>query len=285
MLRLLALTLVAASAASAQTVPFRPLAVGNSWAYILRAVSTPTPTCSLPAEPTGSVVLSVVRDTTLSGAEARVVRCLELDAFARFVSLSETVVTAAFGPVHMGESACTPLLTGTAPNGSPPGAYPVDIGGRETVMNALAFYVFSANGSGATFGRTEELYGDRVGLYERQREYSRGLPPASCSKTAATLLAATVDGETFGVVVAGEDGPAAERTLRAYPTPARTRVTVEAGAASAVEVSDALGRRVATGDAAPGQPLLLDVSAWPPGVYLARTVGGPLQTVRIVVAR
>lgn len=284
MLRLLALALVAASAASAQTVPFRPLAVGNSWTYMLRAVSTQTPTCSLPAEPTGSVVLSVVRDTTLSGAEARVVRCLELDAFARVVSLSETVVTAAFGPVRMGESACTPLLTGAAPNGSPPGAYPVSIGGREVVMNALAFYVFSGNGSGATLGRTEERYGDRVGLYERQQEYSRGLPPASCSKTAATLVAATIAGETFGVV-AGEDGPAAERTLWAYPTPARARVTVEAGTASAVEVSDALGRRVATGDAAPGQPLLLDVSAWPPGVYLARTVGGPLQTVRIVVAR
>ena len=40
------------------------------------------------------------------------------------------------------------------------------------------------------------------------------------------------------------------------------------------------------GEAAPGQPLWLDVSAWPAGVYVARAVGGSGgQTVRLVVAR
>ena len=88
--------------------------------------------------------------------------------------------------------------------------------------------------------------------------------------------------------VAGGEVPAGQevRALRVYPVPAGRSATVEADEASAVEVVDALGRVVASGEAAPGRPLRLDVSAWPAGVYVARSVGtsGP-RASRLVVAR
>ena len=60
-------------------------------------------------------------------------------------------------------------------------------------------------------------------------------------------------------------------------------MTVEAAERGPVEVFDLLGRRVATGEAAPGAPLRLDVRAWPAGVYVVR--GAAAQAARFVVAR
>lgn len=100
------------------------------------------------------------------------------------------------------------------------------------------------------------------------------------------LVYARVGGRVYGVnLVAGEAGPepSAPRALRAYPVPARHTVTVEADEATTVDVFDALGRRVATGEVAPRRPLRLDVSAWPAGVYVARDAAG--RSARLVVAR
>ena len=89
-------------------------------------------------------------------------------------------------------------------------------------------------------------------------------------------------GESVG---AGPPPDADQEALRVFPNPARTHVDVAAprpGAerSSAVEVVDVLGRVVARLEGA--QRERIDVGAWPPGRYIARSGG---QTVAFTVVR
>ena len=94
-------------------------------------------------------------------------------------------------------------------------------------------------------------------------------------------------------VVAGEavepTGPPTRLTVR--PSPAASQVAVDLGAPArtpaTVEVVDVLGRAVARREIAPGaSSVSVDVSAWPPGVYVARvTDGDDTRAVRLTVVR
>ena len=107
--------------------------------------------------------------------------------------------------------------------------------------------------------------------------------------------------EEGGLSVDGEEGPSdADFALRpAYPNPAASstslRLDLDAPASVAVEVFDALGRRVLALPAQPlaagaGHELRLDARSLASGVYLARvsvTAGGDLraQTARFTISR
>lgn len=88
-----------------------------------------------------------------------------------------------------------------------------------------------------------------------------------------------------GSSTAGEAGPGETVALAVWPSPATSRVTVEAGAAGELAVVDALGRAVARRTVAAGRTSL-DVSALAPGAYalVLRTAEG-VTARRLSVAR
>ena len=84
---------------------------------------------------------------------------------------------------------------------------------------------------------------------------------------------------------AAEDAPL-PAAVSASPNPASGAVRLTLPAASRVRVTDALGREVALRDVPAGGVVEIDVSAWAPGVYVARAdVGARSEVVRFVVAR
>ena len=89
--------------------------------------------------------------------------------------------------------------------------------------------------------------------------------------------------------VAQPAAPTEARTLTIGPNPARTHATafVSTEAPAALDVFDALGRRVARLDVARGASLVpLPVERLPPGVYVVRlTSGAEAQSARLVVVR
>jgi ELWxxDGT repeat protein len=72
-------------------------------------------------------------------------------------------------------------------------------------------------------------------------------------------------------------------TLSVYPNPAKGQVTVDAPEDAKLEVFDLLGRHVATWNGAPGGgDAVLDVSAWPVGVYAVRISMDRATSVRML---
>jgi hypothetical protein len=75
-------------------------------------------------------------------------------------------------------------------------------------------------------------------------------------------------------------------SLSVYPNPATRQVTIDAPEEAELEVFDLLGRRIATWNGAKGAgEAMLDVSAWPVGVYAVRMSvrGGSLVSILSVV--
>lgn len=72
--------------------------------------------------------------------------------------------------------------------------------------------------------------------------------------------------------------------LPLHPVPARDRITLDLDEISAVTIMDGQGRLVWEGQLAAG-PNSLDVSTWPNGLYLVRSLGQVVRTGRIVVSR
>lgn len=280
------------TSAAAQSVQFRPLAVGDTWTYAARRVSSSTSSpCTLPTAVTDYVRADVLRDTTLNGVEARVVGCTQTALNGTALSTGRLAVPLTFGSVVAlsGSTSCEPVFT-PGPSTSLTSTV-VQIGERPYTMGAVAIDNFGGGSCGFSGGH-ERTFGDLVGKVV-DREYRRqgcGNTMSTCSDVRYDLAYAVVGGTAYGTrPVAGEEVPAGAALggLRAYPVPAGLTVTVETVEAAAVEVVDALGRRVASGEASPGRPLLLDVSAWAPGVYVARATaaGGTARTARIVVSR
>lgn len=90
-----------------------------------------------------------------------------------------------------------------------------------------------------------------------------------------------------GGFVAADAGPdEASRRITVSPNPAARIVRIETLEAARVTVSDALGRRVAVfADVSAGE-FAVDVSAWPPGVYVVRAESpSGVISARLVVAR
>ena len=144
-----------------------------------------------------------------------------------------------------------------------------------------------AGGDGAVYRRdagvwtavSEGLDGARV----------RGLAVGSDAE-GAWMVAATNKGVRTtrpSLLVGTDDAPpsAERRALRAYPNPVRGALTIEAPTAgAAVEVFDAVGRRVARLTAGPGGQARWDAQSAPAGVYFVRVPdGGP--TTQVVVVR
>ncbi len=109
-----------------------------------------------------------------------------------------------------------------------------------------------------------------------------GVGPVWDGPVAAGLLATASNGDCtlFSAPVGSGrvvcvDGPAmeveAQPALRLLPNPARESVLVQ-GRGNRIEVIHARGGRQHT-QAVQGWPVRLDVSAWPPGIYVVRTTG------------
>lgn len=118
--------------------------------------------------------------------------------------------------------------------------------------------------------------------------------PPNDGRESWMLTFARVGGRTYGTAFVGAEAPsaAAPSVLRVSPNPARGPVAVTVAAAQPVRVAvfDALGREVAVlagGETAGPEVLLLDVAAWPAGVYVVRAVraAGTVASARFVVAR
>lgn len=289
---LLLSVLLHVAGASAQTVLYRPLGIGDEWTYRHEAAySFTTGTCpSLSLN--GYVRARVLRDTTtLNGSPSRVVACTSYDPAGAVMSTGTWVAPFSFnyGETDLGGDACQRVLGWSAPTTSVTIPNPVLIGGAAYLMGSVALYTEAGGGPGGAGYSMVRWYGDRVGATSFVYQTNGRITFPSCRYELHTLQYAVVRGETFGVSpVEDEAEPenSAPPLLRIYPVPARTSVTVEVGEAATVEVVDALGRRVASGEAALGRPLRLDVAAWPPGVYVARTAGeSGRRAVRIVVAR
>ena len=286
------LSLLGLSAAAQTTSQsYRPLAIGNEWMYRKGTASiSGSGTCPALAL-RGHVRAQVVRDTTLNGAQSRVVSCTSYDAAGTVTSTGTLAVPVAYGASvsTAGGAACAVFFEGLSPVTTTSIPNPVLISGAYYMLPSVGRQFYQGSGTGGSGGGLDERYGAGIGLTsEESWSYGHSQSP-SCSRTLHTLTYALVGGETFGAnSVAGEAGPGAETTVavRAYPLPAHSSVTVEVGEAGTVEVFDALGRQVAQGEATPGRPLRLDVSGWPAGVYVARSVGasGP-RASRLVVAR
>lgn len=292
----LLLASVCCASVSAQTVQFRPLAIGDQWMYQYESAYSPSSTTCPSLTPQSYLRARVLRDTTLNGAEARVVGCTAYTLGGVATAEGATGVPAAFASsqaLNTGGRACLALFgryTPRPPTASVPAPNPVAIGGAQYVMGSVAITYEEGGGIGGQYAEFTYRFGDRVGMTSWDHIYHGRIDQPTCYREVYTLTYAVVGGETFGATpVAGEDAPSGAATvpMRAYPVPAQTSVTVEVGATGAVEVVDALGRLVASGEAAPGRPLVLDVSAWPAGVYVARASGvdGAVQTARLVVVR
>lgn len=282
---LLALSLLSLSAASAQTSPYRPLTVGNTWTYAVTSASSASPVPTL----NGYLRVVASRDTVVGGRGARVMSCerVSLNGTPGLQGMAVAFLMPGATIRLSGVSECSRVYDGPGPYPPARISNPLDIGGTLYPMASVLGASYPV-GPGGSHGQSDYSfdYGDPVGM-ARFAIYTTFLSGGNNGWTESTwtLRYAVVDGQTYGAnPVAGEAEPdAATGGIRVYPVPSRSAVTVEVAEAASVEVLDALGRRVATGEAAAGRPLRLDVSAWPAGVYVARTDAG--ESVRIVVAR
>lgn len=278
----LLLAALAAAPALAQSVTYRPLDIGNEWTY-LRSTNA-SGSCSADT-PRAYVQARVLRDTTVDGAAARVIGCdtYALDgAFSQSATIAAPVAFGTATTVVGSDNTCRTLFGGSSPVTTTNIPNPVPIGGIEYTMGSVAYRPFPF-----PRGATVHSYGDRVGLTSYTSSDS-GSPgnPGSCTNSRIALVHAVIGGEMFGVQpVSGEtDAPAAEaRTLRAFPSPAASVVNLASDVRASVEVYNAIGQRVAQIEVVPGASARLDVSAWPAGVYVARSAEA--RTVRFVVAR
>ena len=296
--RLLAALLVLAAAvpASAQDEyePFRPLHVGNEWVwqqFYSRSDDLPGSTSYLRVRITG--------DTTLDGEPARVAECEKFDATGANVLVTATLalpIADDVPPVALEGSVSTCNVPLTSPGSlipvwQVPEPLPdVEVGAETYAMGAIMQSSTNAQGSGGARYMETIFWGDRLGLYFYELDHRTHWASGYTLFIHKLYLDyAVVDGEVFGaspVPTASEAPPEQPAAgLRAYPSPALNEVAI-AGASGEVAVFDLLGRRVAQAEASPGQPVQLDVSAWPAGLYIARSIDGDeVRTVRFVVAR
>ena len=277
----------AVSAASAQPdlLQFRPLAVGDTWVFNFYQGTTDP---FVMWAPQSISQYRVTGDTLVDGTAYRIVEASTVQEGTAAPVCSAGVAYDAAGEATLVRLTGSPTalqcvrrfafpLTPQTVTTHTPGTYLVgstpttfatvrqtrETGFLSTGAPSERDVYFAAGVGVIAFGQAEGV-GTNVFAFSQRLAYAR------------------VGGTEYGVnPVAGEDAPAAAATLRAYPNPARAMLTVDAD--GAVRVFDALGRLVATGTAAPARPLRLDVSAWPAGVYVARTDAG--QAVRLVVAR
>ena len=293
----LVLFLLGATCATAQTgyaARYFPFDDGNVWLYQFQRQAGPTfeaPTDTV----RGLAEMRVDGDTliegrvwkrlrlrqfTLAGVQtAQVTSAAEIDAQYGWVSMRYQI--ARFSPVTGTPASLygLSLLVGVTPSD-------INIGGLvyRVAGTSRSSGLFWYDGLDRGDGECSWTYvAADIGMTSYDCFSRSGAPYISVS---SRLVYARVGERVYGVnVVAGETGPApsAPSGLRAYPVPARQSVTVEADEATTIGVFDALGRRVATGEAAPGRPLRLGVSAWPAGVYIARDAAG--RSARLVVAR
>ncbi|HEX8385219.1 MAG TPA: hypothetical protein VF576_03490, partial [Rubricoccaceae bacterium] len=264
-LALLTLSVCLLSVASAQTTPYRPLAVGNTWTY---AATTATSTNPSPVLQHYLRVESL-RDTVVSNRAGRVMGC---ERFTLDGRPGGRGVAVAFlmpgGTVHVsGATECDRVYDGPAPYPPARISNPLVIGGTAYPMASVLGASYPV-GPGGTHGSTEYFfdYADPVGLARFGYESISG---ASSSRGVWTLEYAVVDGQTYGLnPVADEAGPEGpgRLALTASPTPASDQTTLRlAGAARAeVTVYSVTGRRVSRGDTV-GGTLTLDTRAWAPG--------------------
>ena len=284
---LLLLACLTSAAASAQTDPlqFRPLAVGDTWVFNAYWGS-PDPFVSW--TPQSVSQYRVTGDTLVAGTAYKVIELAGVEAGVATPLCSAGVAYDAAGAPTLVRLTGSP----TALQCVRPFAFaltPQSV----TTHTPGTYLVGSTPTTFATVRQTRETGQTTAGApFERDVYFAAGVGVIAFGQVEAVgtnavafsqrLAYARVGGTEYGAnPVAGETAPATAATLRAYPNPARAALTVEAD--GAVRVFDALGRLVVQGSAAPGRPLRLDVSAWPAGLYVARTDAG--QAVRLVVAR
>ena len=273
-------------AAAAQSTPYRPLAVGNTWTFSVEASDYTQPTLQL----SYYVVQTVLRDTTIAGADYAVLGCDVVGAASgSLVTRGRAAVSRAPGNtlVLSGWSICGAAFAGPAPGPTSRIGNPLTIGGTAYPMTSVAGTDFQ------TSGPVTHLvdYADPVGMVRYDRYSVTNVGSTSLwTHSVWTLDYAEVNGTTYGVSpVAGEAEPEAPSALAltASPSPTTRAVALRfAGADRAtVSVYSATGRLVFAGEMA-GGTRALDTRAWAPGVYVARAVaGGQAATARIVVAR
>ena len=170
-MRLVALVLLCgAASASAQSALYRPLAVGNEWTYQEYGAASSAGSC--PSEEYRRTVRArVVRDTVLSGAEARVVQCDLFNASGVRTGGGPLVVPIAYGP-NRGGTSCEPLFPPVPPSTSATTSS-VAIGGTTYAMGSTASLSFNTNYPSGGFYQTSSFYGDRVGQV-RYSEWRNG---------------------------------------------------------------------------------------------------------------
>gem|GEM_PF-3515780 len=288
----LLIVLAISSAANAQGSPFRPLQVGNEWTFVAQRDSrSGTQDCVLPAL-SDYLHLEVRADTTMDGAEARVVGCTQFAPDGNIMERGRMIVPVDFdipARVISGTSLCVPLGVGAEPVVTEAPST-IDIGGIPYVMSRTARHVVVGTGPGGSGGGKDYRYGDPVGLYSAYSWHTSGWGAPYCSKTRYLLVHAIVNGEVYGAnPVAGDTPPVPPSGFALIATPTPTTGTVSlrlAGPARAeVAVYSLTGRRVATGVMVGGE-LTLETRTWSPGVYVARAVAdGQVLTSRIVVVR
>lgn len=283
-LLLVLLATATSSVAWAQAPRYRPLTVGNTWTYAVSRSSYISPT---PARGADMRVTSL-RDTTIGGAAYRllefsVVGSAEAPALIAF-SVSESSTVRVRGTADLGyhylysgtgsASATTRIANPLVIGGT---AYPmVSIGGVEPLANPTETFLPR---------RYFNDFADPVG--QARFEIYEGRSSSTWYRTVWTLVSAVVDGRSYGLATAAEERPVPRLDVRAFPSPARSTVTIGTGAArAAVSVVDASGRTVFEGEAASDR-LHLAVGTWADGVYTVRatTPDGARGTVRFVVAR
>ncbi len=186
-------------------------------------------------------------------------------------------------------------------NGSPDGLALVD--GEGTVVEFLSYEGGMTANGGAADGLASTDIGveetGSTGTNESLQRTGEGVTAAAFEwvgprvQSRGILNAGQIVGDPGPRATATETAPAALE-VTAYPNPTRGRTTValrlDAPAAVAVEVYDAIGRRVATVDAGPlgagFQSVELGLHDVPAGVYLVRVTAGthvavlPLSVVR-----
>lgn len=295
---LLAASFIAMPVVGQDTQSFYPLGDGDFWVY--RYTDTgcntnePPPNCD--QRDTAFVGREVTGDVTVEGEVRARVRvevynqpgqeptCVAdygvwFDAAMRRVQVVpvEGACSIAFGDTEL-----LPLVN------EPPTAGVVQIGGVQYEVMTLDAYVEEA------FSDHFYTFASAIGFVGGSESYH--LTGSSFTEiTAYSLQYAEVDGEVYGTMpVANEDEvvPYAFALGAAYPNPFRLVTTlslsIPAPEAVTVEVFDVLGRHVLERDLgvqpSGTQPVTLDLSAVPPGVYFARatTASGQQATRRIV---
>ena len=269
---------------------YRPLHVGNEWVYEGEYYYSADGSVT---ERQWYFVVRIASETTLSGEPSRIAECIEMDETGtQVLSVAEMNVPVGYGqPVTVSgdPGGCgelfSPIIGSSSGNEAD-----IEIGGISYAVGSISGYSNQGGpGSGGSGGTSRAIFAESIGLVSYRSTSYRAFPPSYSSSTEYTLAYAAIDGDVYGTSsVATEEaapGVVASR-LRAYPSPAATAVTIESGDQADVEIFDLLGRRMAQVETASGQPIRLDVSAWPTGLYVARvlTADGP-QTARFVVAR